>query len=308
MSIKFFPTYKLTINTDEGDISLPLAGQDEGAGFACTFTIRRTTDGTPNTAKIMVYNLNHQHRNMINQPFYNAMNALKRVSLSVGYQNNNRVFFSGSINKAGSFREGCDVTTEIDAYEGSDIFNLCNSFINVPAGTPFSEIVEMLCIDIRRFEVDNGNEDFETLLRPFDDDRITAKDTTIQGNSFELLKKYLPDNVQVFFSENGVTVLPVDGIINQDFIPKISAKTGMLGTPKYYGNSTVEVSTMFEPLMKLGSEVDIETTISSKLNGRYKLIGIEHQCTLGFGTSSSCVTNLTMILPEAIIGSGAYEI
>lgn len=78
----------------------------------------------------------------------------------------------------------------------------------------------------------------------------------------------------------------------------INADTGLLNTPRFYGQS-MQLTTLFEPRINCGDLVRLESAVQPEFNRDYKVCGVTHSCEMGFGTSGSNITSLTLVYPNS---------
>lgn len=94
---------------------------------------------------------------------------------------------------------------------------------------------------------------------------------------------------------------------NSSDILVINADTGLLNTPRFYGQS-MSLTTLFEPRVKCGMVVKIESKVQPEFNRNYKVCGITHSCEMGFGTSGSNITTLTLVYPNSNYADVGYTL
>jgi len=78
----------------------------------------------------------------------------------------------------------------------------------------------------------------------------------------------------------------------------INAETGLLNTPRFYGQS-MQLTTLFEPRVNCGDLIRLQSTVQPEYNRDYKVCGVTHSCEMGFGTTGSNTTMLTLIYPNS---------
>lgn len=87
----------------------------------------------------------------------------------------------------------------------------------------------------------------------------------------------------------------------------INADTGLLNTPRFYGQS-MQLTTLFEPRVNCGDLVRLESTVQPEFNRDYKVCGVTHSCEMGFGTSGSNITSLTLVYPNSNFMDVGYSL
>ena len=112
---KFFPSYQLYIETQDGEmISLPEEYANDRE-FACKFTVTQTTTSTPQNATINIYNLSDSNRKKIFFNWFDQVSVMKRISLYAGYNEEKYLIFDGVQQEVSTYREGASLVTEIHA-------------------------------------------------------------------------------------------------------------------------------------------------------------------------------------------------
>lgn len=112
---KFFPSYQLYIETQDGDIiSLPEEYATDRE-FACKFVVSQTTTSTPQNATINIYNLSDSNRKRLFFNWFDQVSVCKVIRLEAGYNDEKYVIFNGIQQEVSSYREGASLVTEIHA-------------------------------------------------------------------------------------------------------------------------------------------------------------------------------------------------
>ena len=90
----------------------------------------------------------------------------------------------------------------------------------------------------------------------------------------------------------------------------IQSDTGLLGTPKRY-EAVLEIEMLFEPDIRLGQCVEIVSETwgnnledqKKSFNGQYKVVGLEHNCTISGATAGTRTTKLQMLYVKYLTNS-----
>jgi len=352
---KFFPSYQLYIEAQDGEIIKLPEDYATDREFACKFVVSQTTTSTPQNATINIYNLSDTNRKRLFFNWFDQVAVNKKVELYAGYNEEKHLIFSGVQQEVSSYREGASLVTEIHgtalgfAINGYSINKEADMGYNVTKSRTgeliFTETESDTDQYIGRFEFEAGKSNPEilgTLLSEFTDlqeahgiepdieciiddpvweNKVYNKPITLVGNIIDLIKEYVPDNVNVWMDNNklyivsthlslckekkrissGVeTALAVSSqpVSNLDGIIVINPDTGLINTPRFYGQS-MTLTTLFEPRVKCGMLVRIESVIQPEFNRDYKVCGVTHNCEMGFGTAGSNITTLTLVFPNS---------
>jgi hypothetical protein len=253
------------------------------------FQIERNSASSLNSASIRVYNLTENNRNAIFQNIYDIRNAQSRrkVILQAGYGDELSTIFIGGMNEAYSYRQSTEIITFINALDGG--IEAYNSYINktFEAGLTkenlFKELAKSLGLPIGTIGETQGE---------------SKRGVAVNGNTFTLLKKDFKDE---FFIDLGTIhkLKPNEAIKGK--VPLINSDTGLLGTPLLQG-VYLQVDLIFEPRLKVGQLIQIESSFNKKFDGQYKIIGIRHNAIISEATSGEATTTLQLLLGDKLLG------
>ena len=258
---KFNRFYQLTIGT-------PFTGRflQVSLPFTCEFQIERNTLSSVNNAVIRIYNLNEANRNLIRKDEWNTLTR-RSVELTVGYGDKSGRVTNGTIRKAWSTREGSNLVTTIDSFDGGWAF--VHSFINknYPKGTPKQHVIEDLALDLTRYGVSLGRiGKFEGTLK---------RGNSFSGNTAQIINDITSNKM---FIDNGkINILHNNEYIDTNHI--IDSSTGLLGTP-LRELEFIYFDMLFEPSINIGEKVEIVSTTDPSVNGIYKIYSIIHTGTV----------------------------
>jgi len=119
----------------------------------------------------------------------------------------------------------------------------------------------------------------------------TTKGQTYSGSTTELLRDLTG---QAFFIDNGIAHCLNDNECLDGEIPKINAASGLLGTP-LLESQFIHVETMFDPSLKIGQLVSLESTTNLAFNGLHKVISLKHRGIISEVVSGSATTEIGML-------------
>lgn len=240
-----------------------------------------------NTLNLSLYNLSPKNRDLIFQEFF-GVRRRKSVTVRAGY-NILATIFKGDIFEAFSMREGTDVITQIEARTGSWEIPQKQVYTTLAKGKTVGEVLEFLI----------GQ--FETIARgavgKFD--KVLQRPVVLNGNVYDLIRKYSDENV---FIDNGKIYVLKRNEGTEGALSVINKDTGILSTPRRQGGF-LQVDLLFEPRLRVGQFVSLESSILPIYNGRYKIVGIQHQ-----GTISGAVGGDTRTTVDLFIGSQNFEV
>ena len=375
---KFFPSYQLFIQVDGGDIIYLPEEYAADREFACKFVVNQTTTSTPQNATIKIYNLNDTNRKRIFFNWFDQASVCKMIGLYAGYKDEKYLIFKGVQEEVSSYREGASLVTEIHAtalgfasagYRVNKEANNSYQYVSDDVGAfedeeyvdPFytdmrydfvagksnRQILKNLVNEFCRFQRLNGMKcgytikisDMKWIKKRY------YKPVTLTGNLFDMIKKYVPINTNVWMQDDMLYVISNDVALtretnktvkernakriyklellaskeeNQEAISTtdtkdlenlivINSDSGLLNTPRFYGQS-MQLTTLFEPRVNCGDLIRLESDIQPEFNRDYKVCGVTHSCEMGFGTSGTNTTSLTLVYPNSNFADVGYPL
>ena len=286
---KFQRNYKLTIQKDGEDevvISYPLT---------LDFAITRADLSFSGMASLRVLNVSPETRGLIykNQT---DISTFVKVRLDAGYGDQLATIFDGNASWIRSLRpeRSVDYVTEINAYDyGFVISNSRSSFTVQGKAASQDAVIRRLCNDLR-YPVD-GVQTVMPVGAIGNFDKTSRTKYSVNGPTWDALKT---ESGQKCFIDNGtVYVLGVNEVVGSEVFV-VNSDTGLLGTPKVDGvHITVEM--IFEPGLKIGQMVYLDSSSLPDFNGTYKVIGLSHSGSISGAVSGSCKTVVTLMVGSA---------
>jgi hypothetical protein len=285
---KFQRHYKLEVEGGDGDIYTfadPLTLQ---------FNIQRAALASTNTANLRLLNLSQNTRKAIYKDTYsNIGGPFRSVKLWAGYGDNLVKILDGHSLEAKSYREegAVNFTTEISVYDWS--FAMTNTRSDWTIGPPDytlpisrKTVINKLIDDLVLQGVGKGVvSDFSTYgTSPY------ARPYVASGSTWDILRSETNDHC---FIDNGTVHCLLDDDYLQGDILVIDASTGLLSTPKK-SEYKLKIDLLFEPTVKIGQMVDLNSMSESLYNGQYKIIGIQHSGIISGAESGRCKTSLEL--------------
>ena len=262
------------------------------------FDIQRSAASSLNSAVIKVYNLSLKNRNLIFKSRTNLNNITDRkyIILQAGYEtalnkdSEMSVIFQGYILEADSYREGNNVITYISAQDGG--IGVYNSNIAKTFAGGLS------LVDLFK-QVVSGIDDV-TLGKVGDIKGKIKTSATLNGNAFYLLtNRYFSE--KVFIDLGKINLMNLDEYIKTPFVPLITTKSGLTGTPRRQGN-ILDITLMFEPRIQIQQLIEVKSSINPIWDGQYKVIGLRHQGTISGAVGGDLTTNLQLYIGDKVNG------
>jgi len=248
------------------------------------FQLERSTSSNLNNAIIRVYNLKESNRKGIFQNVFDYKNAKlqrRRIVLQAGYGDLSTVFI-GDLIEAYSYRQNNNIITFMNALDSG--FTAYNSYINktfeagISRANLFDELVNFLGLKKGQVGETEGN---------------YKRSVPLNGNTFNLLNKNYKD--EFFIDLETVNKLAENESLSGEIL-LINSESGLLGTPLLQGTFLV-VELIFEPKVKVGQLVKIESSFNSEWDGQYKVLGIKHDVVISEATSGQAKTTLQLLVP-----------
>lgn len=253
------------------------------------FTVVRNASASANSLDIAIYNLSKSTRDKIFQDrFINR--TYKRIVLEAGYGDNLSTIFIGSIFEASSARQGSNVITMIHAQDGGFDMNNTKTFRTEAKGSTFSDLIRNLMGDFPNLNQGTLSEI----------DGTTKRAVVMDGNTFDLIRKYAAFNQNVFVDLENINILNHNDAI-EGVVPLISGETILLETPRRQ-DSLIEVVTRFEPRIIAGQVIELKSTITPQYDGQYKVIGIEHTAIISEAVNGQCQSKFQLLLADQLFG------
>ena len=229
------------------------------------FTVERSRSSSSNVTHMRLYNLSRDHREALQKNRWNEQ-FNRRFELYVGYDSLGKVLPRvgfGNLNRVFSVREGSDVITTVESYDGGWASQQARSNLNIPSGTRVATIVDLLVDDLVKFGIKRG------VISPMEG--VTDKASTYSGYTDDLL--YTVTGGASFIDNGFVHVLDDKSGIRSSIV--INERTGLLDTP-IRETAYIYYTMIFEPTIKLGNIIDIQSRTGIRVNGEHQVIEISH--------------------------------
>lgn len=281
---KFNRRYVLKVETTDGNtvtITSPLTLE---------FQVERTNLSSSNTGSFTIYNLSKQLRDTIFKDQSDlSQDSYLAIQLFAGYDDGKSYFlpriFNGYIRQAGSYREGPNFKTMIEAFDGY-LPSSSQVSATLPKGTPLKDVVKTLTKGFKNIKEQVVGNGFEAGLK---------KAMSVFGDAMESLKTHIGDN-KVYVDDQKAYALAENEVVDSEIVT-LSVENGILNTPKKY-NQIVEVDCLFEPRLRPSQYLNFISLTAPRLNGAYKVTGISHRGTISGSVGGDCVTTVKMALVQ----------
>jgi len=249
-----------------------------------SFSANKSIAGGLNRLDITIYNMKEDHRNAIaKDPEDSIYIPLK---FSAGYEGNIEPLFRGSIHAATSRREGADLITEIECLDGGFDYQFSETDRVIASGG--DQVGEVLK-DMPHIERGAINPRPQ-LPRP----------KVMVGRSPRIIDKMIKDNERWFIENGKLHIIREDQVIGQ-FVPLVSAATGLLEAPTRE-QQRVTVKTRFNPAVISGGRFELRSELVPYMNAIYRAETIEFEGDWEGDAWDQTITGLPVTAPEVMNG------
>ena len=252
--------------------------------FTVEFEVVRNSLASSQTATFKIYNLGDATRRLIYADQYDTgINYQRAIQFRAGYEGFTPLIFNGHMRQASSKREGVDMVTTIEAYDGGIAMALGVSAYTITAGTSARDVLVSLA---KSLPTTTG----EPIVGSFAN--IAKRGRVLMGNTWNIIRQ---ESDGLAMIDNGqVKILGQNEAIKSD-IPVITSASGLLSSPARSG-SMIEFEMLFEPRFTVGQLVELRSTTNKLYNGTYKVMGFTHSGVISPSVAGPCKTKVSLWL------------
>lgn len=279
---KFQRNYRLTLDLNDGLNEIVIQPP-----FTLEMNITKAAFATIGSASVSVHNLAESTRRRIFQDKW-RVGTYRQMTLEAGYGDDLSTIYRGAIWEAKSVLNGSSIVTEIIGREGITDVRSTTTAKTLAAGTSKRSVIDSLIAEFPNLE--RG-----TIAG---DDYIYQRAVTLEGNNYDILRQLT--NGRVFIENNQVNVIDDKEVITDPVIV-INADTGLLDTP-VREETVLSVKTLFEPRIRMGQLVEIESVTAPIYNGQYKVIGASHSGTISDGVGGALTSSFNLFAGQSQFG------
>lgn len=296
---KFGRKYRITVYPVQilrNKVFSPIVGKETiqiELPFTVKMNINRNILASSNKGTFSIYNLKETKRNDLFRDFYDPL-AHRRITVQAGYDEPLPIVFDGNMEFCVSVRDSGETNfiTEIQAYDWS--FPLINAYTNTnfSGQVPKQRVVDQIIKDITDFGPE-GQKVKRGYVHQYDDSEKVSNGV-FSGWSWDLLKRETENSC---FIDNGEIHVVYEGEHYGNTVHEVSSDTGLLGAPKR-SETYVVAETVFDPTIRVGSLVRLNSRSQKIFNGEYKVLGVQHFGTISGAVSGKMQTNITLSNPQ----------
>lgn len=259
------------------------------SGLRTHFSIEKTSESTPNSAKISIYNLNETSRSFCEKKG-------QALILSVGYapygmKPITEILFQGDTGKVSSAQNGPDWITTFEVGDGEKA--LTNKNFNKVFQKSYN-LRGMIDEVVSSLGFTKGAMEGIT-------DKIYNSPVVLSGGTKEILDQLSAEAGVEWSVQNGeVQMLPKHGA-TKDEVVVISKNTGLINVP-IKGDDDIEVECLIQPKLIPGRRVQI---VSRTFNGIYRIRKATFEGDTHEGdwkAKLECVSPKTVLTSDILIG------
>lgn len=270
MTDRFLRDYELTIGLgDQAVIVKP--------PFRISFNVDKSDDQTLNKMTIKVFNLNDSKRRILvrdkdDKPPKNLKanedgtgpkkpeklrpndSRYFPIELRIGYQGRLETVFRGSVDEAGSTREGAQFVTTLSCLDGGHDF--LNSFVSTSVTSKAAAVDAVLGTMPNTKKGKIGAQ--ADITRP----------KILVGNSMATIQEMIDPDQSWFIDDERLSILKDNEVVS-GYIPVVSAETGLINVePK---KKDIIMNTWMNTSIKVGGLCQLISTVSPGASGIYKV-------------------------------------
>lgn len=258
--------------------------------ISCNFSTQIAISGQSNTANIQLINLNESTRKLLQVDFWESQRKRVFFTFSAGYgypdspsgRFTQPVIYKGRIMSCTSSKlsGSVDWTTDIQAAPSS-IFESVYINATISGGTSLEDVLNYMIQRSSNLKLGYVTPDLGVLPR----------NKTYIGKTVDLLHREY-GGYEIFVANGEFNILGDNDVIPGDLLV-ITDASGLLGTPKQ-GWAYLELDILFEPQLKVGQAVSLDSKLMPQYNQTYKVMAIQHSGTISERESGNLITRLTL--------------
>ena len=285
MAYKFGRKFSLAIQINDTEVESEMEFIEIANPFTIMFNIDRSTTSAMNVMQMSIFNLSKKTRTQLFKDRFS--DKYRRIIFRAGYSDRLSICFQGNVFSCFSERKGSDIVTIIDAKDGGHSNKTDFVSKTYAKGITKGELIDAVIDTMGTLKKGSVSVD----------DVTNKRAVVVDGKSLEIIRKATNG---AFIDLETINILKDNEVI-KGFVPLLTSKTGLLGTPKRQ-DTYLSVDSLFEPQINIGQAIEIESEIQEEFNGQYKVIGVKHSGTISDSISGSVKTTISLLMPNQITG------
>jgi hypothetical protein len=246
------------------------------------FLVTKNTNGRANEAKITIYNLSLETRDLLAKDRTDFLSNPRACSLKLGCEGRPlNTIISGDLFYCSSYKMGVNWLTEFSVLDGGSYYQSGHISLSFSRGTSWTVVINSIVKRAMDYGLDEGQID----PRPGNLPNKLTLDCKL--SDLEL------DGFLIFVENNRINIIQ-EGHFLENPPLEISGDTGLIESPLRYENY-IEISTLLESEVALGQRVKLISSGSGALDGFYQILGFSHRGSISFqGKAGECITTLQL--------------
>lgn len=252
MTDRFLRDYSLTIGLGAQAVTIK-------PPFRIVFSADKSDKADLNKMTLKIYNLNDDKRRKLVRDGDKGNSGYFPLQLMVGYQDRVETIFRGSVDEAGSAREGAEFVTTLTCMDGGHDF--LNSFVST------SVTSKVAAIDVALGTMPNTSKGKIGVQKDITRPKILV------GNSMAVVADMLDPGQRWFIDDERLNILGGNEVVS-GYIPVVSAETGLVVVESE--KESISATTFMNPSVKVGGLFQLISVVSPHLDGIYKVSQITY--------------------------------
>lgn len=244
------------------------------SNLRCVFHVTQADVDSPNTLIATIFNPTRETADQIQKEF-------EHVVLQAGYEQGNfAVIFEGTIKQVMRGRlNATDTFVRIFAADGDEAYNFAVVNKTLAAGANLRQQVDAVAASFAEHNVSTGN-----IPNELGTGGTLPRGKVLFGMARERMTDLADSGKCSWSIQNGKLILIEETGYLPDEAVVISARTGMVGVPETTNNG-VEVRVLLNPLLKIGTRLQIDNASINQLQVRQQ--GFPRYTDLNFPANTS---------------------
>lgn len=235
-------------------------------GLDMTFNVASSLRPEPNTAELSIWNLNEDSRAAV-------VKKEIPVLIEAGYAKTPGEIFKGYLRDGTSENKGQDFVTTLISGDGDQAWRDSRVAESFAKGSKIDDVIKVLFT--RLGPTVHAQNAIEAVKKGKFREALTefTKGTVLYGKTVEELDKLIKSKKMQWFIEGG----QVQVIDRDKYVPgpafKLSHNTGLVGSPQVGEGSTIKITALLQPAMRLGRALVLD---SDSAKGTFRIEKLTH--------------------------------
>lgn len=250
-----------------------------------------------NTGQFQFINLSEDNKSLLWLDVWNFSKKYIFMRLYAGYGNNMPLIFAGFVYQCISYKDGGSTEFITELVTNNNGMMQDKEYMNVTfsKGTAFSDIIKVV--------TGNGKYVRAGYITP--DIAPLKRDRTYIGQPIDLIQRE-QSGYDIFISNGEINVLGDRDVIPGE-VQVISDESGLLGSPRR-SQAWVEADMVFEPGLRAGQAIVLNSSTLPWMNRTYKIIEVKHKGVISPNTCGKLITTITMTINDGADEEGFKEL